>query len=743
MHKFFQVAALAAVSLMLGACGGSTFTGSSSSGSGTTKSTVASLTVSTDVPSIPSDGSASANVTVIAKDANNAAVSGAVITFAASAGASITATQGTTDSSGTAKATLAAGTASAGTTVTITASIGTVSGTGSVTVSNAQKTITLLSSTASISSDNSTTATISAVVKDSSNNLLTGVPVSFTVDTGAISPVQTLVGATSTPSVAAGTTDKNGLAQATVSTPGDPSNRTITVTATAGTAISKITVGVSGTNLSLTGPASLVQNNSGSYTAVLTNSAGQGIPNIAVTLASSSGNAITAATVNTDATGHAAFTVKGTVGGSDTLTATALGLNQTLSLTVSTQSFTFTTPAPSANPPKVNLGVSQNLVVTWKNNGAAVVGQTVTFAATRGTLTPTTMTTDANGNAQVAISSTSAGGSIIEATANPPGGGAAVSAQTSLDFVATTPSQISVQAGPNAVPIQGTSTLTATVRDAANNPVESAIVNFQLQTDPTNGQLASPSAVTDAQGRAQVVYTAGNTSSGANGVTISATVASNITANTTLTVGGQAVGLSFGTGNTIDTGQGVAIYQVTYTVLAVDSHGAALPNIPITFTVLPVAYGKGVMGGCPAANNWIPNYSTLTTDPDAFQQQTMCKNEDFDYTGNINSQGVVGGHPVKDYNQNGTLDPGNIAVASPSSGMTDANGRLDVKITYPRDHAYWVEVILTASTIVQGTQSSTSSTFVLQGAVSDYKCGTGPPGPVSPYGVATTCLNPN
>ncbi|WP_371357731.1 hypothetical protein, partial [Salmonella sp. M134] len=77
---------------------------------------------------------------------------------------------------------------------------------------------------------------------------------------------------------------------------------------------------------------------------------------------------------------------------------------------------------------------------------------------------------------------------------------------------------------------------------------------------------------------------------------MSATVHStSITATTSLTVGGQAIGLSFGTGNTIDVTKGSAIYQVVYSVLAVDSHGAPLPNQPITFSVLPVAYGKGSM----------------------------------------------------------------------------------------------------------------------------------------------------
>ena len=48
------------------------------------------------------------------------------------------------------------------------------------------------------------------------------------------------------------------------------------------------------------------------------------------------------------------------------------------------------------------------------------------------------------------------------------------------------------------------------------------------------------SATTDAQGQAQSVYTAGNSSSGANGVTISATVAGVAPGTATLTVGGQA-----------------------------------------------------------------------------------------------------------------------------------------------------------------------------------------------------------
>jgi hypothetical protein len=696
---------------------------------------VASIAVTSDTATVPSDGSSGANISVVAKDANNAAVSGAVISFTADNGGTVTATQGTTDASGAAKATLAVGTAAAGATITVTAASGQATGKAAVTVANTKKTLTILTSAPQIPSDSSTGATISAIVKDSNNNLLAGVPVAFQVTSGAVAPVKTAAGGIA--GVTAGTTDANGLAQALVTTPGDPTNRTITLNAAAGTATGQVTVAVTGTTLTLTGPSNLVLSNTGTCSVVLSNSAGQGIGNTAVTLTSASGNTLSAANVVTDGNGRASFTVKGSVGGTDTITATALGLTQKLSIAVSTQSFNITAPAAGT---KVSLGATQAVTLTWINNGAPVANQPVTFATTRGTLVPATpVTTDANGVATVSISSTTSGPSIVQAT------GSGVSAQLNIDFVAMNPSQISVQAGPTAVAIQGQSTITALVRDAANNLVEGATINFQVVTDPTNGGLATASAVTDAQGRAQAVYTAGNTSSGANGVTVSATIATTtITGSAKLTVGGQAVGLSFGTGNTVDISQGVAVYQVTYTVFAVDSHGAALPNQPISISVLPVAYGKGVMGGCPGGTTWAPVYSTATTDPFAYRGAKMCTNEDTDYTGNLNSLGLnASGKSIKDYNLNNTLDPGNVAVASPTSGTTDAAGRLDVKVTYPRDHAYWTEVTLVASTTVQGTQSSTSATFVLVGAVSDYSCSVGPPGPTSPYGLANTCANSN
>jgi hypothetical protein len=717
LRWFSAVAALA--SLALASCGGGGCSTSFANGCGsstTTGSAAASITLTADVASIPADGSSSANITALVKDANNNAVSAATVTFSSDAG-SLVVGQATTDASGVAKAALSASGAAAGSSITVTAKVGTVSSTLMMPVVNAQQTISVITSLAQIPSDGSKTAIISALLRDANNNVVPGVIVSFAATSGSLVVTQAK-------------TDATGTATATLSAGADPTKRTITVTAKVGTATATVGVDVTGTTLTVSGPANLVLSNSGTYDVLLQNSANQGISGATVTLTSALGNTITPASAPTKVTGHATFTLKATVAGQDTITATALGSAQTTTVTVSPQSFNITAPADGT---KVNLGVAQTVTVTWLNAGVPVANAPVTFGATRGTLVPSTpVMTDANGNASVSISSTSAGPSIVSAS------GASVSSQIGLDFVAISPTQIKVQAGPASVAVGGSSTISATVRDAANNLVEGATVDFLLQTDPTNGALAATSALTTAQGVAQTVYTAGNTSSGANGVTIQATVHGTAITNTTsLTVGGQTVFLSMGTGNTIDTSKGSAVYQITYSVFAVDSVGAAVSGIPVTLSLLPVAYGKGALG-CPgSATDWSPIYSTSTADPDSYNGMTMCKNEDTDYTGNINSQ--VG----KDYNGNGKLDPGNVAVVAPSSGNTDANGRLDVTITYPRDHSYWVMVSLVASTTVQGTQSSTSSTFVLQGAIADYSCSIGPPGPVSPYGTATTCANPN
>jgi hypothetical protein len=711
---------------LLAACGGGsqTITGAPTGSNGGGTSTVGTLTVASSAASIPSDGSAAATITVVAKDSKNAAVSGAVVTFAASAG-NITVTQGTTDATGTATATLVSGSAAPGSTIKVTATSGGISGTASVTVANTQKTLTLLTSLPQIPSDGSKSATISALVRDSNNNVVTGTTVSFQASSGALA-------------ITKSATDATGTATATLSTAGDPTNRTITVTAQAGSATATVAVGVVGTKLTVTGPVSLIQGSTGTYAVSLTDAGGNGIASQTVTLTSSAGNTVTPATFVTDSTGQKTFVLTAVNSGNDTVMAAAAGLQATQTVAVSNQSFSLTAPALNA---KVNLGVSVAVIANWSAGGAPQMGKTVTFSATRGTLSAASAVTDASGNASVTISSATAGPSVISAS------GTGVAAQSGVNFIATTPATLNAQASPASIPTQGTSTITVTVRDAQNNLVEGQTVDFSITKDSTGGSLSVASALTDSQGQASTVYTATTTTSAKDGVVVSASIpGTTVSGFTSLTVAGQTVFLSLGTGNTIvpyPAGAPTTVqYELPYSVQAVDNAGHGVDNVTISFTVTSLAYLKGAQAFTtawfPVPSTSQPPYTGTVVDPDAYRLSGIdgCKSED------VNNDGIYS--PSNDYNNNGKLDPGLVASTDVASKTTANGGSASLNLIYPKDHAWWVAVRLTATATVAGTQSSTSADFWLPGLASDYTSKTvAPPGQFSPYGQGTTCRDPN
>jgi hypothetical protein len=84
--------------------------------------------------------------------------------------------------------------------------------------------------------------------------------------------------------------------------------------------------------------------------------------------------------------------------------------------------------------------------------------------------------------------------------------------------------------------------------------------------------------------------------------------------------------------------------------------------------------------------------------------------------------------------------PGSVASTDVSSAVTSATGTASVNLIYPKDHANWVQVALTATATVQGTQNSTTATFWLPGLSTDYtNASVNPPGIISPYGQNATC----
>jgi hypothetical protein len=620
-------------------------------------------------------------------------------------------------------------------------------------VVNTVSSIALVTNSPQIPSNGSTPATITAVAKNANNAIVSGATVVFSTNSGVIAPQVTTTGIT------AGITDQNGNAAAALSTPGDEINRVITVTATVGTVSATVNVAVIGTSITVTGPASLIQGATGTFNVSLTDSAGAGIAGATVAVSSAKSNSLSAASLVTDSTGHVTVTYTATNAGNDTVTATALGLSASQAVSISSESFNFTVPSANAD---VALNAAQSLTVVWTNAGAPVAGQTVTLTTTRGLFangaTTTTATTNSTGTvgitaAPISISSTTAGPAVLTAT------GTGVSAQLQINFIATVPSQIDVQATPDTVQTAGQSTITAIVRDAQDNLVQGQTVDFQL-TDKSGGSISVGTAVTNAQGVAQTVYTATSVASSSNGVQVTATVQGTaIQDSVTLTVGGQTVFLSLGTGAVVSENASKTQFLLPYSVLALDSAGNAVPGATVTFTVVslpptgapsPVApdfvtptayaaYGKGVWFVCGSV--WCQGNEILLPDgsPELsltgaleYGPVSTCLNED------ILDNGIF--ETSEDANNNGKLDPGNVATVSPGSIVTDSTGTGNITITYPEDHAEWVQVLLTASASVSGTQSSTSARFWLP-ILAAYVNNTtsSPPGVISPYGTNINC----
>ena len=591
--------------------------------------------------------------------------------------------------------------------------------------------ISALASSPQLLSDDSAPVTITARVLNDLNQAMADVTVIFQTDSGVLTDIEA-------------TTNDAGVATAVLHNDEDLTSRTITVTATAGDQSDTVSVTVTGTRLTLPGPVAIVQGDSTDSTVTLLDSGGHGIPGETVTVTSENGNTLSADSFVTDSNGQAIVTITGTAGGVDTITATALGMTATQRVTVSDDSFAFTAPAANTeiqlDNPATNPAVEHNTPITvkWSISGTAQVGEDIQFSTTRGTLYQhngaacTTVplngpvTTDGVGEATACVASTNAGPATLSATTD-----SSTTALRPIEFVATTPASMNLQASPTTVTTAGQSTITAVVRDANNNLVKNKTVVFTL-SDVTGGTLTVGSSTTDSQGRAQTIYTASGTTSAASGVTITGTVQGTaVTASTTLTVAKRELFISLGTGNELEDEN--TRYRIPYSVQVTDANGNGVANITLTVRVSSLWYATGIRSfGAPVAGVW----NILAAD--------VCLDEDMLLGGADTGyrNGIL--DPGEDFNLTGRLEAGNIATVIPATVTTNEDGLADVEVVYPQEYAYWMKVELSASTSVQGTESIRSVMFVLPGSVEDFEdADSNPPGFTSPFGILDySCPDP-
>ncbi|MDP2323816.1 MAG: Ig-like domain-containing protein [Gammaproteobacteria bacterium] len=604
--------------------------------------------------------------------------------------------------------------------------------------------VQVLAAATTLDSDQSglTTIDITAIVRDANNVVLSDVPVAFGANAnGSVSVVQL-------------NTDSNGQALARLSNGTDASNRAITVTATAGSASGTVIVNVVKTEVTVDCPDTVALSTVASCTVRLQDSKAAGIAAATVNITSSLNNALSATSVLTNGSGQASFTVTANNSGSDTITVSALGdsgIDIIVIPAVTGDSFSVTTPA--ANGLEIPLNTNQTVTVAWTISGAPQNGQTMTFASSRGSFflpatvnpaNPPTAVTAGAGEATLDIRSSTAGLATIAISR--PGGGIAT---RNVEFVATVANSLDVQAEPSSVRTGNQSQLTAIVRDPTGNLVKNKIVNFSLSNN-TGGVLSSPLATTGSDGRASVVFTAGTEQSALNGVVVTATVqegATTLVDTVNLTVTGQALAISLGTGNELFE-LGTATFAKEWVIFVTDADGNAVANKQVTVSIRSVNFYKGNLYVPVDGDSWVKEPEPANFLP------LRCPDEDLNFNGILD--------PGEDLNISGLLEAGNIALVAPvgaaapagspcsnlaSSGSTQASiatgndGRARVCVLYPQNYNLWLDARIQARASVQGTEFSKSATFLLEALASDMRnINASPPGVVSPFGDVDTSL---
>ncbi len=609
--------------------------------------------------------------------------------------------------SGDGEITAALGTGETGTT--------TFSATGSTTVREEPASLELYANSIQLASSGSDEVELIALVKNEQSVLMEGVEVSFSAASGDGVELQL-----TQPETAA-----DGTARAILTSQNDASNRTVTITAGAGSLTQTVEITIAGTEVTINGASSVILNDSVDYTIRVQDSDGTSILNQDVVLSAVNGT-LSSTTVNTGANGQATVSYTASTSGEDTITAAALNAETSFTVQVQQDEFNFVN-LPTEEVP---LGQPQTITVQWRQDNTPVVGQNVTFSASRGVIAGNaTVVTDAEGQASIDISANNAGISSITASASDGSGNVLVSALTQIEFIATTPHTLIADASPDIIGPDGqTSTISAVVRDVDGNLVKNSVVNFSV-SDVSTGFVSPSQATTDSKGIATTVFTSGSVST-QDAVVVTAFVADDpaIDDEVVLTVGARAFDISLGTGNELEEATSTS-YLKRFGVFVSDSAGQPVSGVNLTASVAPVKY---VNGGEYRTGFWV-------FDDDASQWVAIvnqnCETED------VNDNGILDTTPRdEDTNEDGMLTPGLIGTIAFANGaaVTDENGYAELEYRYPRSYAIWYDAVISVFGQSTGSEASAKMRYTLSISADDVTDEGASP-PANPFGVTDQC----
>lgn len=605
--------------------------------------------------------------------------------------------------------------------------------------------------------DGSATATITVTALDASNVTLKGVPISFSADSGTISPVGTV-------------TDDKGELKATLGIGDNKTKRTITITAAAG-GVSKtaaVSVVESTTAQPVVADASLglskssIQNagtESVEATVTALDDARNTLPNIPVKFRiedSANSAYLESAATATDAKGQAKVTAKigtdrnnrtisviaevGTLTRKASFRVTGAKLNAALAQTSLT----------AGQPGKVEYTLLDAAGVPISKAAITVSGPAgASGSGTTDDLGKYVYTYTAAGSGPTVIAAVAPGDVRVESVIQV---GAAVSdvpAATVIQSATFTAAPLVVAVNqPGSTTNRGE--LRLLFRTNNNQPVPNVRVRLGLggNASGTDGQISTGNdqvIVADASGVATSSFIPGRLSSPTGGVKVYACfgktdAVEQVSAcpvdrlrDVTLTVVEEPVSVSIGTNGLLIINTNT--YAQDFVVLVTDSAGNPKADVQLAAVLDLPSYWKGT---------WVRVGSKWEQ-----RSTAQCWNEDNSPTGYRNNTIESG----EDKNGNGQLDPrkSDATVTFVGASKTDANGQAVVRMEYAQSTGGWAEYSLrvSATTVVsppawwgrQGSFESWTGTIQALGVpVTVTSAEAKPPFQLSPYGVASTAL---
>lgn len=520
------------------------------------------------------------------------------------------------------------------------------------------------------SGSDSTALVVTAV--DASGNALSGVTANVTVNNNSVytRDATTVTGA-------------SGTVSGVVTIGTDKSNRLITYTATSGSVTKSGTIAVTGTTISGSAvPASPAPGTSVALTVTVLDSAGNGIPGVAVALSGVTG--ITFPSQQTGITGRTIFTFAApATAGSYPLSIDANNApTQTVNLLVSPAGGSTTVPAGSG--PIASQSVIANPVVVGSN----VLGSTVNQSEVRALFLTSNNVALPNMRVRFKIMSSPLSGESLVANGT------------------TVYSDVSG--------VAKTSYIAPTVGSPTNGVLIRACYGLTDSFD-FSACFALPSPVAPSLPTGQFV-------------------------ETTLTVASSPVSLTIGSDNVIEkTASGIS-YVKKFEIQAVDASGSYAPNVQLSAVVDTQGYWKGSTMVPIQSSKTVTDFSVGIGTPPVGYAFKFCLNED------VNRNNALDISPTsEDTNHDGILTPrkSDVAIGFVNNvSRTDINGLALLQLTYPQSVASWERVKITVTAGVSGSEGAATYVYQLTPAQADVDAGNGA-FLVAPYGTAYDCTVPN